>query len=264
MTIDFNKIRKGVASDMKKYKKEAGDFDRDGVKNRKDCQPFNRKKQHVEPNIYIEEKLRKLPIFLTEERIEKMGTSLANVVNEQRYFHLLSRQARERTPRLRKEVLSMFKRSPDLMGVLRRKRPRLVLFTTKRSANRDELSGGESLAGFATERGGGIIIMYPFPSEFEETIRNVKYREFLRKPSAVVKGAVLRHEAEHIKQFRDEKLAGRRGSETTPRYFKGGYEEQSGEREARREERRFVQERSREKEQSLGKRALSGLKRIFG
>ena len=260
MAIDFDKIRKGVSKEMARYRKAAGDFDKDGVKNFKDCQPFNRKKQDVEPNIYIEEKLRRLPIFLTDKRIppDKEIEYVGRIIKGNYYFHLLSRQARERTPRLRKEVLSMFKRNPDLMGVIRRKRPKYVLFTSKYPGE------GAHAAAFAIRNYGGVIVVYPHSLQNADLFRSVELKEDYRKTEAVMKGSLLRHEAEHISQLREERRAGRRGGERTPRYFKGEYEDQPGEREAFKEQQRFIRERSREKEQSLGKRALSGLKRIFG
>lgn len=107
------------------------DTDRDGVKDRFDCRPFNPRKQHVTPNKMIMEEIKKLPIYVSDadlQEFEKWSGS-KYPYREVSQYHVLSREAKQKAPVMRRAVLSILKRYPNIIGLIKQRQPRYILFT---------------------------------------------------------------------------------------------------------------------------------------
>lgn len=90
------------------------DSDRDGVKDRRDCRPFNPRLQHVRPNIQMRKEIEDLPIYVE-------GPNSAE-------YHVLSKEARKRNPVGVTKTLSVIKKYPSIIGEVRRTSPRRITF----------------------------------------------------------------------------------------------------------------------------------------
>lgn len=202
------------------------DFDSDGVPNWKDCQPLNPKKQDVEPNILMRRRIERLPIYVTDKPISSSSTKRLSVES----YHLSDVKARKHAPLARKRILSILKRYPDLITQIERKRPRAVLITSK-----PDPEGEDYGVAYPEVIGGGVIIIYALSDEYREVVKKAAKSHGIRRGEAAYSGGTLRHELEHIKQFRQV----RTGKVSKRKLEKGEYEKRPEEKQAFRAERRL-------------------------
>ena len=200
------------------------DFDGDSVLNWKDCQPLNPRKQDVEPNILMRKRIEKLPIYVTDEPIS--STERLSV----KALHISDVRARKYAPIARKRILSILKRYPDLITQIERKRPRAVLITSK-----PDPEGEDFGVAYPEDRGKGVIVIYALSEEFRKGLKKAGKKMGVRRGDVAFSGGTLRHELEHIKQFRKV----RRGEASASKLAKGEYEERPEEKQADRAERRL-------------------------
>ena len=107
------------------------DTDRDGVKDRFDCRPFDPQKQHVTPNKMMMEEIKKLPIYVTDASIQEFEkcSDFKRPYMQVSQYHVLSREAKQKAPVMRRAVLSILKRYPNVIGLIKQRQPRHILFT---------------------------------------------------------------------------------------------------------------------------------------
>lgn len=195
------------------------DSDKDGVINIFDCQPYNPKKQGVEPNVELVKRLDRLPLYVTDRPMDPS--------EPRRLYHITSKEAKKKAPKARKRALSAIKKHPDLVGKIEKRRPSEVIVT---SAKDKEGYAGKAwpLGHYKAEKGrrsgsGSVLV---------RAVSAKKYKRY-RKEDRADTGVTLAHELEHIKQYRKYK-----GQELA-RKRKGEYEDRPLEREAHRAEQRF-------------------------
>jgi len=193
------------------FKNPFGDSDRDKVPNYRDCAPLNPRKHGVEPSRLMAQKYRKLPIFV----------SRSDIPEEEEYYHFMSKEARKEVPKARAEVLGMLKRAPSLIGEIKRKRPHIIGITSEPS----EL--GYVGRAYAQTYD---IFMRGIPEESEKYLRE----QGIKKPLSVARAGVLRHELEHIHQYR--KTRAKKGTRYIVREHRKPYEEQPSEKSAYRKQ----------------------------
>jgi len=133
------------------------DSDRDGVVDRKDCRPFNPWKQDVEPNIQLYEEIKSLPIFISEDDDFYLSISSTK-------YHILSKKAQgnKKLRTIRKIALSVIKRYPQIIGIIKRLRPNAVVFCA-----------GFLGSGRGTTFNDARYIVIPIPNDNKHTEREV-------------------------------------------------------------------------------------------
>ena len=235
--LSFEIVTQAVREATKKGKKKdlwefATDIDRDGVPNKKDCRPLNPRKQDVEPNQYMAQKMRYLPIYVTDKFIDDDFMEDLFSGNE-RIYHFMSNDAQRFAPKARKYALSILKKYPELITEIKRKAPHAILISSKPSLDNDW--------GYTTTIGRNRYVVVYAPTVVERYALKEEGKEYgIRKPVAGAMGTTVRHELEHVKQYREAKLGVRGRRRTEQKLFKGEYEDRPGEKEARRAESRFV------------------------
>lgn len=133
------------------------DTDRDGVQDRYDCRPFDRRRQHISKT--MEERIKKLPIVASPtsiqgeqqemlKNVEEMGNyykqqgielseeELYEQVAKQMYArphpHIMSKEAKEIAPEARQLFLSSVKKYPGIIGQIEKIKPKKVVITSKK------------------------------------------------------------------------------------------------------------------------------------
>lgn len=221
----FKAFEKNISKQVKSIGKGIADFDKDGVPNYKDCEPFNSKKHGVEPNILMAEKYKKLNIYVTDE-----PRYIAD--EKQLWYHFMSKEARQKAPIARKQVLSTLKRVPELITRIIKGRPFRIYFTSRR-AGKGELGVAHPF---------GFVVIYGMPKYLlealkkgeKETEKHFPGKYDVRKLQAVERGKTLGHELKHIQQFRERRVVSRTAAKFR-KSKKVSYEESPIEKEARTE-----------------------------
>lgn len=164
------------------------DSDRDGVANVFDCQPYNKRYQDVRPNELMMERINKLPIFVTEGRVNYNSDSLPR-----KTYHI------SKAPKQSKRrVYSLIKKYPQVVGEVERKKPRAILFSTGSYNPQQEEYGwetesphGQSMEG--VEPGKGVAVVRA------ENIYKAKKKKFSRYDIRESASTAV-HELEHVRQ----------------------------------------------------------------
>ena len=189
------------------------DFDGDGVLNWKDCQPLNPRKQDVEPSILMQRRIKRLPIYVTDRYISCDVVEADEEISKGNFHPLMSREARKKAFIARKLALGVLKNYPEIITEIMRKRPSKIIFTSQPNSK---------CAGLAllTSKGKKVVIIY-----------GGSQRMFT--------GGTLRHELEHIKQFREVKTR-EKSRRKLDRSVTGDIYDSPTERQARRAEERLM------------------------
>lgn len=103
--------------------KPFGDIDLDGILNLFDCKPYNPSKQDRRLNILREEELKTLPIFFTG------GLGMPGETG--RLYPYESKQMSKSAYEAKKRFQSTVKSRPEVIGEIKRKKPKAVLITTR-------------------------------------------------------------------------------------------------------------------------------------
>jgi len=140
------------------------DTDRDGVSNYNDCRPLDPTRQHIKPNITTLNRLKKIPLYVTDENPNKSYKA----------YHISSKLAKTKAPKAVKEVYAIFKRYPNILGKIERIAPERVNY----------FSYGEGKEGI------GFTYLYKHKSEiykpeprssFETVIEKVKRKRIFKR-----------------------------------------------------------------------------------
>ena len=100
-----------------------GDFDKDGVPNIYDCEPTNPKKHGVEPSETTWERLKALPIYVSD--------SSYNVWSEQVKYHIADLRSKRFAPIARQRLLTIIKNYPELISDIEQSAPEQIIFISK-------------------------------------------------------------------------------------------------------------------------------------
>ena len=228
----FTKFEKNVSKQVKGIGKGIADFDKDGVPNYRDCEPLNPKKHGVEPNILMRKRIEKLPIYVTDRYISCDIIEADEQINKGNFYPLMSKEAHKKAFIARKLALGILKNYPELITEIMKKRPSKIIFTSQPSGE----CGGLALL---TSKGKRVVIIY----------RGEAQRMF--------GGQTLRHELEHIKQFREVKT-GAKSRRKLERAVTGEIYDSPTEKQARRAE-----ERLRQKHYRSSNGTMEMFKRMF-
>jgi len=102
------------------------DTDKDGVLDHKDCRPFNKKLQHVRPNRQMRKEIKSLPIYVSPKPSYGFGYT-----DQQARHHILSKEAKREAPKLTQTVLSTIKKYPNIIGEIKRSKPKDITYAKK-------------------------------------------------------------------------------------------------------------------------------------
>jgi len=161
------------------------DYDKDGVKNLLDCEPYNRLKQDIMPNKLQRERIEKLPIYYLPGKQSSFG-------KEAKYINIFDDKTPEAN-KLKKSMYATLKRNPEVIGMLESTSSNVYL-NNKGDVEKLDTSGGykpmASQQPYFNEEGhfagGDIDIIKPKGAN-------------IKKESDIL-GRTLYHEAIHTKQ----------------------------------------------------------------
>jgi len=152
--------------------KPFGDIDRDGVKNIFDCRPLDFRRQDIMPNKAQRERMWLLPIFVADETPGRKNRFISDFESPEtiKRYHVLSKQARKHAPESRRYALSVMKRYPNIIGVMEKEKPPLLLFSTTRLAS--------DAAGFVKPHTRSTVIHHPlkYTATSEEAVDYMKQK----------------------------------------------------------------------------------------
>lgn len=188
-----------------------GDFDRDGVPNIFDCEPTNPNKHGVEPSETTWERLKSLPIYVSDTSPDKEK------------YHITDSHSKLKAPIARQRFLSLIKAYPEVLGEMERTSAEQVVFTKARIAKR-----GVSVHAWMRHQTAGIA----FPSDYDPktgfvvvSLADAPFaKKFAEKWGGGERESAVEtafHELEHIKQFK--RWGGK--PKLTERMHKGRYSE---------------------------------------
>ena len=231
-TPSISQLIKQASKDTSLITKRTADFDGDGVPNWKDCQPLNPKKHGVEPNVLMRRRIEKLPIYVTDRYISCDVVEADKEISKGNFYPLMSKEAHEKAFIARKLVLGVLKNYPELITEIMKKRPSKIIFTSQPSGE----CGGLALL---TSKGKRVVIIYRGEAQ------------------RMLSGQTLRHELEHVKQFREIKT-GVKSRRKLDRAVSGEIYDSPTEKQARRAE-----ERLRRKHYRQSKDTMEMYRRMF-
>ena len=190
------------------------DYDKDGVNNAIDCRPFNRRFQDAKPNWMQRERMRKLPIFVIEKKVNYFAGTVQNLQ------HITAKNAPEKT---RRAAYSIIKHHPSLIGDIERQRPHAVIFTS------GGIKADEPISGFSGETKYKKVLPQTKAGRGVAVIDiNEQYNPADRTENA----KTVSHELEHLRQH----SVGRKRPKIQVRWSKGRYETQRAEVMSRQKE----------------------------
>jgi len=99
------------------------DTDRDRVPDYRDCEPYNPKKHGIKPSKTMRERLKRLPI-----RVSDKGTLLTDISMPIDPVHILDPRARREHPKATTAALSTIKKHPGIVGQMEKTDPSGVTF----------------------------------------------------------------------------------------------------------------------------------------
>jgi len=215
------------------------DYDHTGVPNILDCFPYDKKRHSAMPNVLMQQRIEKLPIFVHGKSGE-------------RPVHISSKKADMPTKR---KVYSLFKKYPTIPTRIK-EGGKAVVYTSTRDEE-DVPSAGKRGYGFATTepvritgkgrpREGAVVVR--MADEPYAKKKSTKYGFLSRHEAA--KTTV--HEEEHIKQYKQIK----KRPSLAKRWFKGKYEKQIGEKRAFAAEEKYESNTKKEIPVSTGKKFI--------
>jgi len=171
------------------------DTDRDDVKDRFDCRPFNPQKQHITPNKTMAEEIKSLPIYVsdaTQEEFDKLPSPYSYRQISQ--YHVLSRGAKQKAPVMRRTVLSILKKYPNIIGMVKRRQPNRILFT--------KFVADPSARGFTDLESKNIVIQLPSTNDIDKAEAKVYLEDLLLQSPE--RYARIKQERFHKDIFQDE------------------------------------------------------------
>ena len=256
----FKAFEKNVSKQVKGIGKGISDFDKDGVPNYRDCEPLNPKKHGVEPNILMKKRIEKLPIYVTDMPIDPKDASsdVTEIIQQGWNYPLFSKEAKKHAPKTRKSVLSILKNFPNLISEIKKKGPKQIIFTSQTApklVNLPHPAAGR-VYGLACRELGHIAVVYANPSQAAKYFKKhgastssyIGEEIKAKKAPILSQAGTLRHELEHIKQFKKEEK--KKQTKETRKMFKGEYEKQIGEKQAYRAQKKFVKKHTKEKKRN--------------
>lgn len=203
-----------------------GDFDKDRVMNIFDCQPFNKMFQDVKPSKLMKARIERLPIFLTARPIQYNRPERIRKI-----YHISEKQIPKQT---KQAVYGLFKKYPETIGEIERKKPRAIVFTSGGIKSEDALSGFAQISekGKAREdlpEGSGFAVIQ-LEHESGKMVSDAS-REETAKTTI--------HELEHIRQ----QYSAEKYPKLAQRYKRGRYTQRLEEVLAREKEMRLERAR---------------------
>jgi len=154
------------------------DTDRDGVKDYKDCRPFNTHKQHARPSQTTRKRLEKLPIYF----VSNEATPYDVAVSKKKYT-VRDKKVPKTIHQTRQRFYSVIKKRPDVLGEMERTTPDAIVFTKR---------GGQEEGYFLSTDDEELVV-----SRLSSRTGH-PYREEEAQESA----GTIHHELEHVKQSR--------------------------------------------------------------
>ena len=104
------------------------DSDRDGVIDVLDCRPHNPRKQHIRPSHAVRERLKDIPVYVTDETVSEEEE---DEEIEKKSYQITSKEAKKKAPKARKRFLSIIKKHPSTVGDIERTKVRRVVVSSK-------------------------------------------------------------------------------------------------------------------------------------
>jgi len=160
-----------------------GDADKDKRINVFDCRPYDKTRQHIKPNIAMQQRINRLPIYFTASHAD-----VEDLERGIKAYHITDKNPPASIKKAITRFYSMVKKRPEVIGEIERKRPNKVIFTTKGSQYYDMY--GETIEDWTNERGSVVVV------RLTSTGRGYPYRRDDIETSA---GTTI-HELEHVRQ----------------------------------------------------------------
>jgi len=160
-----------------------GDVDKDKRINVLDCRPYDKTQQHIKPNIAMQQRINRLPIFFTTSHAD--SDDLEKGIKA---YHISEKHVPSSIKKAITRFYSMVKKRPDVIGEIERKRPTRVIFTTRGSQYYDMY--GETIEDWLNEGGTTVVV------RLTSIGRGYPYRRDDIETSA---GTTI-HELEHVRQ----------------------------------------------------------------
>ena len=108
------------------------DTDRDGVRDDKDCRPFNPRKQHIRPSKTMRQRLERIPLYVTDEPI-KYEEKRVEMPSEywKGIYPVTSKKAKKLAPHAQQQMYSVIKKYPSVVGQMEKVKPKIVLYSSR-------------------------------------------------------------------------------------------------------------------------------------
>lgn len=111
------------------------DTDRDGILDRRDCQPFNPFKHRITPSQETRKRLEKVPIYVTDEPIYlslERGVKISPETTGFKGVHqIATKEARKYAPIATKDVYATIKQYPSVLGQIERSKAKQIVYSSR-------------------------------------------------------------------------------------------------------------------------------------